>query len=96
MRQAGGAITVETELGRGTTFHIMLPVVKEGLTDLKSAVITIAPRGSETVLIAEDEAGVRDVAGAILSMQGYKVLVAETGVEAMKIASEYVDRSICC
>jgi two-component system cell cycle sensor histidine kinase/response regulator CckA len=91
VRQAGGAITVESEPRRGTTFRILLPVVKEAATGPKSAVITVAPRGTETVLIAEDEDGVRDVAAAMLAMQGYQVLVAETGADAVRIASDHPD-----
>jgi DNA-binding response OmpR family regulator len=67
----------------------MLPAVQETPTGPKSAVITVAPRGTETVLIAEDEDGVRNVASSILEIQGYTVLLAETGAETVRIMSEH-------
>ncbi len=89
VRQAGGGIVVESAPGRGTTFRILLPAVQEAPTGTKSSVISVAPRGTETVLIAEDALGVRNVACSILEIQGYTVLVAETGAEAMRIVSEH-------
>lgn len=89
VQQAGGTIKVESEPLRGTTFRILLPVVKEMATGPKSVVITVAPRGTETVLIAEDEEGVRNIADTILQLQGYTVLVAASGAEAVSIASKH-------
>ncbi len=89
VRQAGGALIVESEQGRGTTFRILLPVAKEALTSQSSAAATIAPSGAETILIAEDEGGVRRIASMILELQGYIVLVAESGAEAVRIVAEH-------
>lgn len=89
VRQANGMITVESRPEVGTTFRILLPAVTESPVNSNSVGINIAPLGIETILIAEDEAGVRKVAAAMLRMQGYKVLVAETGAEAVQLASEH-------
>jgi two-component system cell cycle sensor histidine kinase/response regulator CckA len=85
VRQAGGLITVESEPGTGTTFHILLPAVTEPPTGQTSNVSTIAPRGTETILIAEDEAGVRAVTTMILKNYGYTVLIAGTGAEVTQL-----------
>ncbi len=70
VRQAGGALVVETEQGRGSTFHILLPVVKEALSNQRSTAESVAPQGTETILIAEDESGVRKIARMIFRTPG--------------------------
>lgn len=89
VHQAGGTIVVDSELGRGTTFRILLRAECEAFSSSGTAALTMAPRGTETVLIAEDEAAVRNVARAILEAQGYTVLTAETGNEASRIVAEH-------
>ncbi|MBL8680477.1 MAG: PAS domain S-box protein [Myxococcales bacterium] len=89
VRQAGGTIVLQSEEGVGTTFRILLPAVPSLPISPKSAVINVAPRGSETVLIAEDEDGVRNLASTLLKLQGYKVLLAATGDEAVRVAAAH-------
>jgi len=86
VRQCGGIIEVESELGKGSTFRIYLPLAwedhaaDEGGFD-GSAVE--APGGDETILVVEDQAHVRSVAGRMLRTLGYTVLEASDGYEAM-------------
>jgi DNA-binding response OmpR family regulator len=89
VRQAGGAIEVESEPCAGTLFRIFLPVVDGPLASLRTVSReAVAPVGSETVLLAEDEEGVRKIARGILELHGYEVLAAENGSAAAQIATE--------
>ena len=87
---------VNSRLGEGTTFKILLPQVNqvkpEPVTEQPGAVAM--PKGTETVLLAEDEAGVLDVASKMLSQQGYTVLRASNGVEALGVAWMYAPEKI--
>jgi len=82
--QAGGDIKVETEQGVGTTFRIYFPLAEQ--TERSSAPPDeVAPVGLETVLVVEDEPGVRALAEAVLKNLGYNVLVADSGGAALSI-----------
>ncbi len=92
VRQSGGHAAVESEPGRGTTFRIYLPRVSETEESLEpAAVLADTPRGSETVLLVEDEEGLRDLAREILQMHGYGVLEAQHGADAIWICDSYVE-----
>jgi CheY-like chemotaxis protein len=83
IKQHGGLINVYSEVGEGTVFKIYMPVVEPGMAaaeivDGKSGV----PGGTETILLAEDEQFVREVAFQMLEGAGYRVLVACDGKEA--------------
>jgi two-component system cell cycle sensor histidine kinase/response regulator CckA len=87
VRQAGGQVTVYSEVGMGSTFHILLPQVGA------SAAVADAPAelpvmGTETILLVEDEPGVRDITHRILSNFGYTVLVADGGATALRLVAE--------
>ncbi|MFL5421816.1 MAG: ATP-binding protein, partial [Myxococcales bacterium] len=88
VRQAGGAISVRSVEGQGSTFRILLPVTSE-LPDEELRNTAIRTRGSETVLVAEDEAPVRAVVRRILAEAGYKVLEAANGEEALALAQRH-------
>jgi signal transduction histidine kinase len=95
VKQTGGFIFVETELGAGTKFEIYLPRVADNEKPDSDAVQKIAfvrKAGRQTILLAEDEAEVRNVARDFLTSAGYRVLTAEDGEQALQIA-EY-DKSI--
>lgn len=90
VRQSNGYILVESVVGKGTTFEIYLPRV-----DVTSAVSTPASssvrslNGSETILLAEDQESLRILIKAFLEQQGYTVLVAENGREALSLLESY-------
>ncbi len=89
VKQSGGNIWVYSESGKGTTFKIYFPKVDEPLEEIKEkAVKEELPRGSETVLVVEDEEEVRKVAARILRGQGYKVLEASNGADTLMICKE--------
>jgi two-component system cell cycle sensor histidine kinase/response regulator CckA len=88
VQQSGGCIRVDSEVGRGTTFKIYLPVVEEAEVKPKPAepMTPLRARGTETILLVEDDEGVRDVAMASLELHGYDVMTAFDGQDALRIA----------
>jgi len=88
VQQSGGFIWVDSEVGRGTTFKIHLPRVDEPVEhEPRSPAAAGAVRGRETVLVAEDAAPVRAVMREVLERQGYRVLEAANGAEALQVAA---------
>lgn len=95
--QNKGYIWVYSEIGSGTTFKIYLPsldVIPQGTERPSGTKSNELPRGSETVLLVEDEEQVRELAARVLRQQGYTVLQASNGVEALSIASRHADGEI--
>lgn len=89
VRQSGGHIAVYSEAGHGTTFKMYLPVTTE-TPSLAGAVDNAVPaKGTETVLLTEDEAGVRRLARRTLEDFGYTVLEAGDGWDALKVSAEH-------
>jgi len=90
VKQSGGYVWVYSEIGRGTTFKIYLPSVEEEVAprEIRQAVASL-PRGTETVLLVEDEEGVRELAKEYLESCGYKVLVAQNGQAAIDLVSKH-------
>ena len=87
--QAGGQVQIYSEPDGGTTFTITLPVTAEAVTPLtEPAPYKRTPQG-ETVLVVEDEAALREVTKRILTRNGYHVITAENGPEALDIARGY-------
>ena len=82
----GGAVTVASEVGRGSTFRVFLPVspgVVPGLLDI--ATEPSARENGGTVLLIDDEEMIREMAAAMLMRMGFKVLMAKDGIEALQI-----------
>ena len=89
IKQSGGNIEVNSELGLGTEFTIYLPMVKEETIDFSPETDNFElPRGKETILLVEDEDSVRKLACRMLEQLGYKVLEAENGGAALLICEE--------
>ena len=90
VKQSGGGISFRSKLGHGTTFSIFLPEACERPAAQKEETAP-AMRGkeTETILIVEDEDPIRDMVGEYLQQNGYTVLQAQNGQEALQIAERY-------
>jgi two-component system cell cycle sensor histidine kinase/response regulator CckA len=91
VRQSGGTIWVDSEPGRGTSFEIYFPTA-QGLDDARPAVSTPdlgSLRGTETILLVENELPVRVLAGAILRRCGYHVLESESSGDAFLLCEQH-------
>jgi PAS domain S-box-containing protein len=112
VKQSDGWILVDSELGRGATFKVYLPRVKEAhvkkdrakefrtkespaeatSTSAKPAAhFATVQKGNETVLVVEDQDGIRDLVGESLRRNGYRVLLAADGDQALQIAGVHAD-----
>jgi signal transduction histidine kinase len=89
VQQSGGHIGLESEVGQGTTFKVYFPQVDLPLQDAARPVQAGAlPRGTETLLVVEDEPSVRHLATDVLEAQGYRVLRAGNGQEGLRVARD--------
>jgi len=91
IKNYGGEITVESELGKGTTFMVFFPSVKTLVAD-EPEVEEELPMGNERVLVVDDEKGMIDAIGKMLNHLGYQVVEQTSSVEALKIFKAEPDR----
>ena len=89
VQQSGGYIWVYSELGKGTTFKIYLPRTDEAGLEVEAPVQVTTVRGTETVLLVEDEEQLRIVARAVLLRNGYDILEARNGNEALVLCEKH-------
>jgi PAS domain S-box-containing protein len=92
VQRHGGFIHVYSEVGKGTTFKVYLPVAERGAADTGTKVQDPVVGGQETILVAEDEPQVRAVVTRILQRAGYRVLTAEDGDQAVRRFREHQDQ----
>jgi PAS domain S-box-containing protein len=88
-QQSGGAIWVESEPGRGASFHLLLPRHADAEEAASVPATTPPPSVPATVLVVEDDDGVRRAAARSLRRAGYGVLTASSGPEALRLAAEH-------
>jgi CheY-like chemotaxis protein len=86
IKQSGGHISVYSEIGWGASFKIYLPqVLERPAMPVQQSVAPGLPRGSETILLVEDDPALREMAGSLLKRLGYTVWAAANGVEALDL-----------
>ena len=91
VKQSGGSIFVYSEEGRGTTFKIYLPAAVADRVDGAAAADAGSERGTETIMVVEDDESVRDLVRLMLESNGYNVLAAAGAEEAERICTGDVD-----
>lgn len=90
VHQSKGHIAVTSELGKGTTFNIYYPQVEQPLNVASRSIQTgPLPRGTETLMVVEDEPAVRHLARGVLEALGYQVLSAANGHDALHVVREH-------
>ena len=92
IKQHDGFINVYSEIGKGSTFKIYMPLIRSSVQEAEPARLVPLKGGNETILLAEDEPEVRTLARAVLEEFGYTVIEAVDGVDAVNKFTENSDR----
>jgi len=86
-----GIITVESEVGKGTTFHLFLPLIEQAAEQVATSTDPL-PRGTETIMFVDDEPGIVAMASQMLSSLGYQVTTASRAKDALAIFKQEPNR----
>jgi len=86
--QSGGHVSLESTVGKGTTVHLILPVIAGGGQQ------SVEGATSELVIIVEDEAELATLAGALFESLGYHTLIANTGKDALRLLAEHPEADV--
>jgi CheY-like chemotaxis protein len=89
--QSGGYIRVDSEVGKGTTFKVHMPLVKEMLSEVQPEATIPFSLSSGTILLVEDEGSLRELSRRLLESMGYRVMDAANGADAIRIAGRCRD-----
>jgi len=87
----GGAIEVEKSNGKGAVFHIFLPLIEQVISSTQSGEDQVLEGRGETILLADDEASIREVSRELLESMGYRVIIASNGEEAVHLFTKHRD-----
>jgi CheY-like chemotaxis protein len=91
IKQHSGMIHVYSEVGKGTTVRIYLPLDERNPSAVDQKTISPVRGGTEGILLAEDDEAVRDLAVRVLERAGYRVFTAVDGLEAIRVFSAHAD-----
>src|SRR6185437_14649321 len=89
VQQSRGSISVQSQPGKGTTFQLHFPAIQIREMEHARTMVEMASQGTETILLTEDEAGVRGYVRHILERHGYRVVEASNGLEAMDLVRRF-------
>ncbi len=92
VKQSGGYVVVQSEVGRGSSFHIYLPQVQGTAEKHPVPAPDSSTGGTETILLVEDEESVRQLVRDTLSSRGYRVLEAESGEAGLDVAGKHLGK----
>ena len=89
VRQSGGWVSFRSQLGHGSSFSIYLPGAAEAALPTAQPAASVETKGTETILVVEDEDEIRDMVREYLEHKGYTVVAANNGSEALQVAQRY-------
>lgn len=93
VKQSGGHILVDSQVGQGTRFSLYFPRLQTGmLRETSPAPEAVSRKGDETILVAEDDADIRELIYEFLTEAGYRVITASDGVDALRKVVEYQEK----